>query len=68
MTVAIVIGAAIIYYLKLEWWWWLILGIATAIDISQDVANNTNSANTVNRLSDIDYKIDEINEKINDRE
>jgi hypothetical protein len=68
MTVAAVIGAAIIYYLKLEWWWWLILGIATIIDISQDVANNTNSANTVNRLSDIDYKIDEINEKINDRE
>ncbi len=68
MTILAVIGAAIIYYLQLEWWWWLLLGIAAVMDIDMLVANNKNSANTVNHLEDIDNKLEEINEKINDNE
>ncbi len=70
-----VIGAAIIYYLKLEWWWWLILGIAMVIDIVVYVIHNDSEnvhlwririslSDNENRLDDIYYKINEINQKI----
>lgn len=48
-----VIGAAIIYYLQLEYWWWILFVVAVVLDLSNDYANNTNSSNTVNELVDI---------------
>ena len=59
-----VIGAAIIYYLGLEWWWWGLLVGAFFIDVYQEHVNNINDVTAVNNLSSINQEIEELNEKI----
>jgi len=63
-----VIGAAIIYYLQLEYWWWILLVIAVVLDTSNEYVNNTNFSNTVNKLNDIENELVDIKELLDNIE
>lgn len=57
MSVLAVIGAAIIYYLQLEWWWWLILGIAFLLDSNNEYSGHSKLEKIVNKLVGIEEKL-----------
>jgi len=63
-----VIGSVIIYYLQLEFWWWILLIIAVILDLSNEYANNTNSANAVNKLNDMESELVDIKELLDNIE
>ncbi|MDD3597858.1 hypothetical protein [Sulfuricurvum sp.] len=51
--VKIVIAAAILYYLNLDWWWWVVLLIASILDIYELGINNINDSRSVDKLNEI---------------
>ena len=63
-----VIGTILIYYLQLEFWWWIILVIAVIIDSNNEYANNTNSANIVNKLNNVENELADIKELLDNIE
>lgn len=65
--VKIIIAAAILYYLNLDWWWWVGLFIASALDLYDLGVENINSARTVDKLNEIIFLLKNKDNKLEDQ-
>lgn len=65
--VKIIIAAAILYYLNLDWWWIGLL-IASALDLYNLGVDNINSARTVDKLNQLLYLLKKKNDDFEDKE